>query len=504
MKRLVFLVLLSCLTLATFAQVDSILVKQRRLIANEKMLQRGLDSLQVLLNASRDEYSKSNKDEVASEIIRLENQIYDIRSMLSRVGAQLAQTEALLAKSDYVEDQVQGNVVAGENANLLKNSYFKENVSSKELVLMMTNKDKEIEKLIQQVDQLYKQVVDLKELYLAAQTQEEVNVQMQQAVELKSQIAKLDSEVGRLWGDIYSHKIDNYVVLMDKISVGRDNLELIDQLGREVIQNENALASSIALNSAVLPYQKSLVHGYETVLAQELKLTKAKDSLSKVKINKMNLPKYEDVAFPYRSVVKYGDITIGNDYGYSELADVPELKLPTKGLYFAVQVAYVNGRASALSIFKGAQPLQQEMLPGNKVRYVVGGFRTYEGVLQAVKDCYKFGFKYPVAVAWLDGKFVTLQAAQAYQKANPVEELASGYKVELYAENADIAGRLKGIVDVHAKGKTITRVASGSGFIYTISSFVVPEEAHVFAQILKTDISGARVEVSEVSDPVEE
>lgn len=502
MKRFLIITFFVWASGVSMAQVDSILLKQERLIKNEKNLQKGLDSLQLVLNVTRDEYSKSNNDTVAAEIIRLENQIYDVRSMLSKIGAQLSQTDAELAKNNYFEDEKVEPVASVEYANLLKNSFFIQNVTAKELLAMQVNRDKELQKLSSDIGQLYKQVIELKELFDKAQTQEEVNVIMQQAVQYKGQINELDKKIDALWRDVYNHKIDNYVVLLDKLgSVGRDNLELIDQLGREVIQNESVLAISLAPNLALIPYQKNLVLGYEKVLAQELKLNKSQDSLAKVVVPQPDT-KYEDVVFPYRSVVVYGDITIGNDYGYASLDDIPALKLPTKGLYYAVQVALVTGQVSSLSIFKGGSPLQQEIV-GTKTKYVLGGYRTYNEVAQGVKDCYKFGFKNPIAVAWVDGKAVSIQAAQAYQKANPVEAIASGgYKVDLYTENADVASRLKSIVDIHAKGKIISRVASGDGYVYTVATFQMPEEAHVFAQIIKTDFPDVKVEVTSI-EPVE-
>lgn len=498
MKRFLIIVFFVCASCVSMAQVDSILLKQEKLIKNEKTLQKGLDSLQLVLNATRNEYSKSNSDTVATEIIRLENQIYDVRSMLSKIGAQISQTDAELAKNNYFEDDQVEPLANIEYANLLKNSFFIQNVTPKELVAMQVDKDKELLKLSNDVSLLYQQVVDLKELFDKAQTQEEVNVIMQQAAQLKGQINELDKKIDALWRDVYNHKIDNYVVLLDKLgSVGRDNLELIDQLGREVIQNESVLSASLAPNLALMSYQKNLVLGYEKVLAQELKLKKSQDSLAKIVIAKPET-RYEDVTFPYRSVVVYGDITIGNEYGYTSLDDVPTVKLPTTGLYYAVQVALVTGQVSSLSIFKGGAPLQQE-IAGTKTRYILGGYRTYNEVAQGVKDCYKFGFKNPIAVAWVDGKTVSIQAAQAYQKANPVEAIASGgYKVDLYTENTDVASRLKAIVDIHAKGKIISRVASGDGYLYTVATFQMPEEAHVFAQIIKTDFPDVKVEVGSV------
>lgn len=502
MKKNLFILVLVLLVNVTFAQVDSILVKQERLIKNEKQLQQGLDSLQGLLSVTRGQYGSDNSDQVASEIIRLENQIYDVRSMLSRVGAQLAQNEALLAKNNYNEGQSEVVSTVNDNPDLLKNSFFKQNISPKELAYMSAGKDLELVMLAKQANELYKKLVGMKQVFETAQTQEEVNAIISEAADLKGEIADIDSKVGALWQDVYNHKMDNYIVLVDKLGgVSRDNLELIDQLGREVVQNEAVSNNSVAQNLAILPFQKNLIIGYETVLASELKLNRAKDSLVRAKANKFPAGKYEDVVFPYRSVVIYSDITIGNDYDYDDLAQVPMIKLPSKGLYYAVQVAYVTGQASSLSIFKGALPLQQEDVAGGKKRYLLGGFRTYQEAVAASKQCYKFGFKNPIIIAWLDAKSVSIQAAQAYQKANPVAAIAKeGYKVEVITEKSDVAARLKNIVEIHANGKVISRVQNGDQYVYTISTFHVPEEAQVFVQILKTEFPSTKIEFGRVAE----
>lgn len=496
MKRIFISTIIFWTICSAFGQTDSLIAKQNRLLSNEKLLIDDLDSLSVLLDKKRADYSHTSNDEIANEIIRLENQIYDLKSMLSKIGVQLAHVEAMVAKSGdaAINTTVNGN---SDNKSLLKNSFFTQNVSSKDISIMMINKEAQIAAIKSKIDQLYAELLELKTQYDNAQTQDEVNIMMSQAAELRSEIGNLNSQIESVWSKIYNRKIDNYIVLVDKLpSVGRDHLEMIDQLGREVIQTETQLSNnSIAPHLALLPYQKNLVLGYELALAKELKLTQALDSIQKIGLKKISAKKYDDIVFPYRSVVVYGSISVNNDHQYNDLDSIPTLKLPGKGLYYSVQVAYVTGKASSLSIFKGGEPLQQEVVEA-KTRYVLGGFNAYSDAAEAVKDCYKFGFKYPVIVAWIDGKNVSVEAAQAYQKANPGQSLANGYKVEMITDNLNFASRLKTIVDIHAAGKIITRTSSNDNeYLYCVSKFMVYEEAKVFAEIVKTNFNTLQIEV---------
>ncbi len=446
-----------------------------------------VDSMSLELQALRNTFDQSGSDDTALKIINLENDIYNVRSELSLLGSQIVGIENNYAKTQRAQ-QAENKVETTDIKTLLQHPKIKENISAKDLqVFDNTAKyNMQLNAIRTKVYSIYEELKQLKIKFDKALTQDEVNAAIDKSFELKEKIAQENQTFEQTWSKLYNTKLDNYIVLVDKLGLAtRSQLENIDMKGRQTVQAQIIDSQNLAPAIEQFSTQLKLQIAYEILLAEMLKIEYVVDSLNKEASKIHQSIKIPDITFPYRNTIVYGDITIGNNYDYKTLSDIPLLKIPQVGLYYSVQVALVTGEASSIKIFKNALPIQQEKI-GPKTRYVLGGFRTYAEAAAAVKECYKFGYRAPKALAWLNGQFVSINEAKAYELKNPVEQIADGYKIVIISQTADIVSDLKFVIDIHAPGKTISRVSDPRGFMFTIMQFSNPDEARVIAQIIKT------------------
>lgn len=461
--------------------------KYDSLIYKEDIFTLKVDSMSLQLQSLRTKFDQSGNDDIALKIINLENDIYNVRSELSLLGTQIVAIENNYAKSQRAE-QSSSKTKTTNIINLIEHPQIKNNISAKDLLVFntTTKSNQQLTAIRNSVDDLYEELKELKIQFDKTITQEQVNSAIEKSFKIKEEIATENQIFQQTWGKLYNIKLDNYIVIVDKLGLAtRSQLENIDMLGRQTVQAQMVDNQNLAPALEQYSAQMKLQIGYEILLAEMLNIDHVVDSLNKTLLKITEPKKMPDVIFPYRNTLVYGDITIGNHYDYKTLNDIPLLKTPSAGLYYAVQVALVSGAASSIKIFKNALPIQQEKV-GSKMRYVLGGFRTYAETANAVKECYKFGYRAPKAVAWLNGKFVSISVAKAYEEKNPVEQMADGYKIVIVSETGDIVTDLKFVIDIHAPGKTISRVSDPKGFMFTLMQFSNPDEARVIAQIIKT------------------
>ncbi|MEG1664573.1 MAG: hypothetical protein RR066_03960 [Mucinivorans sp.] len=468
------------------------------LAAKEAKLKISEDSVLNLIAQNRKVFEANpSGTNIGDEIVRLEGELFDLRAARSRVGSQRAMMEAEMARQDVLQPVVTPDgpslVVKAvpRSANLFLSEYFVQNLSAKDIVLLNGGAKVAltVAQIKSQVDELYDKLMLLKDHYDKVADQDSVNQMLQKSDTLKKEIKALDKKLEQSWSGFYNRKIDSYLMLVDNLrTIDRTKLEGIDELSRELRRKEVTSEESLAPALSNYPLQKDFAVNYELLLAENLGLKLALDSLKKDKATSAKVfPRYVDVPFVYRSLVLYAPITLGNTLSYTDINAVPELKLPKKGLYYSVSVALTKGVASALAIFKGAQPLQVETTANGLKRYVIGGFRTSQQVEAAVTAMYKAGFRAPSAVAWLDGHFVTMYSAKAYEAKQPKEPEGVEYQIEVLTKNSQVAQTLRSVVDMHAKGKDISRVVKNDGTQqYLIFAFHSKAEAEVVSQIIRT------------------
>ena len=466
------------------------------LIAQTARLRKSEDSVQSLINRNRSlfENRTGNTEAYAGEIVRLESELYDLRSETAKLGTRIAQIEQefisqgmTVAPSAPDSSETESALPSDpkESRNLLLNDFFTSNITPADLKILLQSSSAETRAIAAKadIDRSYEELVDLKAAYEITDSQEEVDRMLAEANGLIGKIRAADNEAGREWEPVYSKKIDIYMILLDKLGgVDRLKLEQLDQQGRDVRRAESR--GQLAPNTAVFPLRKKLILSYETLLASNLGLKLALDSLTKetAKLPEDN-PEYPVIEFKHRNLIIYSDINLDGKYSYSSVDSIPAVKIPANGVYYAVSVAVMSKPPAALSFFKGGQPLQKEVLADGRLRYTLGGFKYYADAQKAVNQLYKAGFKAPNIVAWLDGTSTAAAKAKTAEEAMP--KVTQGkFNLEVISKDINASQQLREITDQHSPGKYMARISEGDNYIFTITTFTTREEAEAVAKAI--------------------
>lgn len=480
-----------------------------QLIGSRKTLQEREDSVRTVIDDTRREFQRQglSSDERAAlgqHIVQLEANIFEVRNQIGQVTARIAaiEQEYIVSNMDSgfpaTFPEVQPGKSAG-SANLFLNPFFQSNLTANEIELFQLTPriDAEAAKVRGEISGLYEQLTAVKAQYEAVKTQEEIDSLAILAVRLRNQISIKDSQLEEIWLPVYDRKLERYLELLDKTgNIGRITLEQLDTESRQVRRAENLSANSLASITITYPLQKRLVLDYEIVMAEQLGLSAAKDSLlvEKEKLDRQiehNKERFSDVIFPTRSLVIYSDI-YGDDNAvetYETLDDIPELHLPKTGLYYAIQLGVYTTTPKAVSEFKGKNPLRKQKLADGRTRYTVGGFRTHAEATAAQTQMTRAGFRAPTVVAWNDGEFTTAAKAKALENTRPATPVAgpARFKLDIISEDARLSAPVREIINAQTTGKTIIRGTSAEQVIYSVGYFSTKAEAEKLADALKNE-----------------
>ncbi len=470
-----------------------------QLLRQQLQLKRCEDSTVSLINSSRKLFENStDRDKIGEKIVRLEGELFEIRNRMGQITAQVAAIE-----QEYIVehmDDATAEAPAGEGVRtLFANPFFTDNLSRNDIALFtVTPKvEPEIGKINKRIADLYEQLTTVKRQYDAANDQEIIDSLATRAGELKEQIEQVDALMERLWLSIYNRKLDNYLVLMDKIgTIDRLKLEQLDQESRQVRRAEGLAGEQLAPLVATYPLQKKLALDYEITMAQALGLKLAEDSLTGEagKFSAETAAKemtYPDIPFAPRSLVVYGPIVRTEDEtqrNYSTVEDVPVLHVPKKGVYYTVQIALYTTPPKSVDAFKGMAPVMYQKLSNGQTRYSAGGFTAYSDAQAAAGQMVRAGFRASV-VAFADGKSTAAVKAKALEtsaRQTAEKGRTGGYTIEIVPAELRLPTAMREIITSRAPGKTIVRNSSGSEVIYSVGGFATQTEAEEVAEALRS------------------
>lgn len=470
-----------------------------QLLRRQSQLKASEDSIVSLIGRSRQSFENSpERDKLGEEIVRLESELFEIRNRMGRMTAQIAAIE-----QDYIinhMDDAPADISGGEGVRtLFANPFFSENLPKNDIALFtITPKiEPEVGKIDKRIAALYDQLTTVRRQYDAATDQDVIDSLSVRSGELKEQIEQVDALMERLWLEIYHRKLDNYLVLIDKIgTIDRLQLEQLDQESRQVRRAEGLAGEQLAPLVATYPLQKKLALDYEITMAQALGLRLAEDSL-KTEAGKYSAETaakqmtYPDIPFAPRNLVVYSAIEKTEDAArrnYTTVEDVPELHVPKKGIYYTVQIALYTTRPKGIEAFKGMTPVMCQKLSNGQTRYLAGGFRAYSDAQTAASQMVRAGFRASV-IAFADGKSTTALKAKVLEtSARQTTEKGGtgGYTIEIVPAELRLPTAMREVITSRAPGKTIVRSSSGSEVIYSVGGFATQTEAEEVAEALRS------------------
>lgn len=458
---------------------------------------------QIEISRSLYQSDPTHRSTHANNIVDMESKLYELREQLGRMNMDLSKLELSELANSFSSPESQSK----SSAKLFSNSFFAENLSPSDLKRLSDSRtvEAQIPPLVLKAQQLYAKLQGLKKTYDKSDSQQEVDNILTQAVEIKAQIRKIDQQISSTWGELYAFKNDKYLVLNDLAEVDRLNMEQLEQESRAVRRAESIAQEGLLGASSVFYIQRNLALKNEMALAQTLKVLPALDSLKKEQVALVDLvaakDQYPDIVFVPRSLVVYGAVNTSGSGALKAVSEIPEIRLPEKGIYYAIQVALMQKPATSISMFKGASPLQYQKLSDGRTRYTLGGFDNYAQAQKAVSQLTKAGFKAPIMVAWVDGAYTSALKAKVEQEKRAAAGIKTGtvgsgiYKIEVTgATNSTISQDLRDIIEAYASGKQTARVTNGNDYIFTITQFDTKAQADKIIDIMaKNGITKAKV-----------
>lgn len=477
-----------------------------QLLQQQLQLKTQEDSTVSLINNRRKLFEKgSERDKIGQEIVRLEGELFEIRNRMGKITAQVAaiEQEYIIEHMDDPAASANRGEGSADARTLFANPFFTDNLSKSDIALFtVTPKvEPEVGKINKRIASLYGQLTTVKRQYDGADDQDVIDSLSTRAGELKEQIEQVDALMERLWLSIYNRKLDNYLVLMDKIgTIDRLKLERLDQESRQVRRAEGLAGEQLAPLVATYPLQKKLALDYEITMAQALGLKQAEDSL-RAESGKFSAEAaakemtYPDIPFVPRNLTVYGPIVRTEDAAqrnFSTVEDVPVLHVPKKGIYYTVQIALYTTPPKSIDVFKGMTPVMYQKTTNGQTRYLAGGFTSYSDALTAVNQMIRVGFRASM-VAFSDGKATTAAKAKALEASRREEaekkhgaDGVTGYNVEIIPAELRLPTAMRETITARAPGKTIVRNSSGSEVIYSVGSFASETEADALAEALRS------------------
>ncbi len=497
MKKAAILLYITLLHFCTVAWAQSPLDSLQNI---QQSLNHTQDSLQKELTTARSLFggaAAEAKDSISVIIVELESALFDTRSQLGRVGSEIsaAQVEAAQVQISQSSNQGDGNIT-----ELHQSSKLTENLSKKDIEILVQGAATEAmaEQAIMKITPLYRRLVEIKNTYDTSMNQDEVDALLIEAQELSKEIQEIDSQAGKKWLDYYNHALGLYLVMLD-MSPGSDRalLEAIDNKGREVRRAETFIQQG-ALTPMLSPFtlQRDLLHSYQKAIAQAEGLDKVYTTFD-AKQSKEIASDFPSMEFETRVLTLYAPVERNFAHPFSEVDSIPQIIIPTRGVYYTVRIALMDNPAKSLKSLGSVGPLQLLKTDKGKYSYQVGGFKTYEDAEEGLKVVKNARYRAPVIIAYLNGEVTTTKKAREAEKEMP--ELKDGeFKVVVKTKINAVGEIVKESAEIHAKGTSVLRMVDGEDITFSVQTFTNREEAAVFAQILKESTKEENVSVVEI------
>ncbi len=500
MKRSLFCIV-SLLMSLSFAFAQSLSTTEiDGLVAQQKSLYAKQDSLQSILNGSRSKIASATpeeRDSLSTLIVSLEGSIFDVRAELGRVGNQL---------SDFTEQQALANLSEASHSSMQKNIKLYESdkiniaFSQKDLEILKgaAHVESKVEIASVKIDELYSSLISLKERYDSSMNQTEIDSIKVSALVLSDSIMTIDSQVAREWNDTYNHILGLYLIMLDSApNVDRTMLENIENKSREVRRAESFVQrESLVPNLVAFDLQRGLLEMYEDAIAKSLRISGNYSVFEGLKLSG-NVAECKAIEFGQKILTVYSPVLLNQTYDITSTDELKEVIFPPHGVYYTLQIALLSSPTQKLSMFRNVWPVQYQITPTGKYRYVIGGYSTYQEAYDDLATLRKAGFRQPTVCAFLDGEYISIKEAK---KAEQLTPKSSQYKVVVTSENSADGDTVHSTMEMHAKDKNLSRIAAGSQFVFTVTQFDTKEEAEVFAQILRDKTPNAKIEVKDTNN----
>ncbi len=435
---------------------------------------------------------------LSQEILRLEGEIFELRStkgrLIDRIGT-IEQEWVLsnLNAPDAVAEE-EGSVTIPDSLklrNLIDNSYFRDNLPQEDYGALRRAQRMELptEEYVTRYLANYTSAREFAEAYAGAQSQSEALDYEARYKELQAQNLCLADSIVHDWNYIFDNKSYAYAYLLEGMqqeSILAREEEALSEVARELTTLRETTSADVVADYLL---RKRVILSYETALAELLALDAARDSLASVKSRLAGIDYHlPPLAIEERTFIEYDSVAFSSTSKYTYQNPIPECKVYPRGVIYRLLLGTFNTKRAA-STFRGAYPLYYQINEAGKWCYYTGGFATQAEAESMVKVLKKQGFVRPEVVVWRDGVYRNLTQ-------NPEEELPQNrFRVEISGCDV-LPDRVKEVVAASAEGYELSRVGQQ---LFVIGVFDDRAVAERLSEALQQADSALGIKIVEVT-----
>lgn len=502
MKR--FALILSVLTIATtplVAQHTSVqsTPRYKELAARLALERRSCDSLNMLIVEARNKYATEvdSRESIAAQLVALEREAFAMTKQYNKTLSTLTAYEQRWTSANVTTEEGEQNTTQPgqsvvqplrETANLISNRVFVESLSAADYKTLREaqNQERGVKDAVEQYLRCYDKMVSLQLEYERVDTESAADSLLRVLDTVRSEARTVETRITEKWQRLYDNKVYAYNLLMEKdgrmdvVSAAEKDLSTAMRLSDE---NVGAFESD-AMSSYY--YRKHGLVDYETKVAAALGLSKAKDSLLKVKtaVKEENfcLPKVNIVR---RSFIKKEPLKVIKPIIYTAKNPLPKTQIYENGTVYRVRLGIFTNRPN-VAAFRGITPLSYTNAYHNgKYAYFAGAFGTEEEAAEAVKYLKKIGFRDPIPVMWVDGEYISNIAE--WKSKN------GGFNIEITGVAA-LSDEVKTHISIRNENCNFSRV----GTTFIVGTFASKSEAELVASEIVAMDGNIKTEIREL------
>ncbi len=463
--------------------------------SQEKLLLGQQDSILRVIDQIRHLFAQepTKRDSLGEEILRLESDLYEVRSQIGVAASSIAtlEQEAVLSRLTGESDP-SPQPQAGQVTELIANQAFREELSEADYQTLSQMQQLEVElaPLLAQYQQNYLLLDELATRYVEGE-RSEAEEAFTQLRTLKGINRALSDSIGSMWERIFDNKFYLYALLFDKTN-HPEELERMEQ-ALQATSEELAAQQGTLESEALYTYRmgKELIIDCEAALAAQWGYTLAQDSLRLVleslQAESYRLAKIEPAQ---RNFIPYAPILVGPPSIYNAKNPIPDFENFDIGTVYRIHVGSFSHKQS-ISIFRNVSPIVVEKSPENRYSYYVGACRTWDDAVAAWEQLDRLGFRKPIIVVWRDGVFEEIGTPEE------VAEEGAIFRVEIPQEADVISPEAEAVLQRVAPHKELSRSLNPEGgFLYTVGSFALRSEAETLRNEL--EIEGITCSIKEI------
>lgn len=426
------------------SQLDSLL-REQQLIVDEIEHYKELSEADAL-----------KKEEYISLVLKMEGQLFDLRSRMGIVSSKCGAIEQEFIIKNIGKKRPETEIVAStskstNHTNFLLNKFFVDNITTEEM------------KLINRVANVDSIAFVLRDsMRVKAELLKQISEQLRhtQRAELSDSLYTIGEEaLGAVksyektlmgcWNEMFDTKIYVYTRLLDKLNVSVSSLSKLSERAREVRSaKDEAEGSKFSVVFYAYPMEQQLVLSYEKILAEKLAYISSIDSLNK-KIEIADAMQFEEEAIelPQWDYVLFRPVVVGGKV-HSAHNPVKKMIIPTYGSVYSLRISTLTNPLASYGALRNVNPVSVFRNEAGKYEYYAGMYASKDEAVDDVAKLKRLGFT-PSVVQWREGGKVVGDGMII-----PLNVFENTYRVEFESVTPEITAKLKEL----APGKELLRV----------------------------------------------